>query len=144
MGLLNVLFGRTSPGKMAAAMNALVAKHMMQHMLALADEEDNRTECVHGMCDSMMMVLMKNGMGEANAKATVKGLVNKDADLYCMLSVTFNELGMDPSLPKCFPHGKWNYISNPLLAMRDTDEEVRLARVDIYRRYQIDILPFES
>lgn len=144
MGLLNVLFGRTSPGKMAAAMNALVAKYMMDKLLDVAEAQNNKTECVHNMCDNMMFTLMKHGMPESGAKETVKGFLNSEADMCCMMSTTFNEMGIAPALPKCFPHGKWNYISNPLLAMRDTDEEVRLARVDIYRRYQIDILPFES
>ena len=130
MGLFNSLFGKTGAGKMAAAMNALVAKHMM-------DNFDHEAFCL--LFDQMHLLLMKGGMSDGNARSTIKDLTDKPVSMLSMVAMTFMDLGLPPTLPKCFPGGRWNFVANPLTALRGDEDEIRLARIDIFRRYQIDI-----
>lgn len=130
MGLFNSLFGKTGAGKMAAALNALTAKHMMSGF----DQSE-----IQVFLDAMHVMLMKNGMPDMSARETIRRTIDNEPEFCSISAMLFMEMNLPPIFPKCFPGGRWNFISNPLIALRGDEDEIRLARIDIFRRYQIDV-----
>jgi hypothetical protein len=130
MGLFNSLFGKTGPGKLAAALNALTAKHMM---------ELSEDAWMHVMFDKIHEILMQGGYTSEDAKNKLKQMANNDQIIFLsMCAMAYMSMDISPAFPKCFAGGRWNFVSNPLIALHDADKEIKMARV-IFSRYQIDV-----
>lgn len=131
MGILNSLFGKTGGGKYAAAMNVLAAKYIIagldkDHKLALADK-------IHD-------ALVNGGYTPASATEKIRTIFDGDyIKFYSISAMVFMNMNLPPVFEKCFPGGRWNYVSNPLIALNDAEKELKMARVEIFSKYQIDV-----
>lgn len=128
MGIMNALFGRTGPGKLAAAKNALVAKHMY---LSLGEEERR------AIGDKVSELLVAGGIPLSGLLPFLTSM-SEDA-FYGMIAMAFSCFGMNPTMPNLFPRGEWNRVDNPLVALAGAQDEIVMARGEIKRKYNISI-----
>lgn len=115
---------------MGAALNALTARHMMNR---LNDDQ------IYSLLDEMYHFFRDGGMSETSARDTVKSITPNPAKFCTVVSMILLQNNVPPCFDKCFAGGRWNYISNPLIALHGDEDEIRLARIDIFKRYQIDV-----
>lgn len=130
MGFLSNLLGMTGPGRFGAALNALTAKYMFDN----CDEEAQ--DDIHGKIIELYM--SGTGTPFEIAMPAVNGL--RPTAYYGICAVVFMYLQIPPYFSKCFAAGRWNQIDNPLVALSETDNELQMARIDIFKRYQIDVV----
>ncbi|GFE56412.1 hypothetical protein [Geobacter sp. AOG1] len=128
MGFLNALFGRTGPGKLAAAKNALAAKHMF---LSLSEEEQRI------ICAKTAELLVAGGIPLSQLQSYAETM--PEGAYYGMVAMAFSCYGMDPSMSNLFPGGRWNSVDNPLVALTGASDEIVLAINEIKRKYGVTI-----
>jgi len=133
MGFFNSLYGRTGPGKLAAAKNALVAKYMYH---AFTDEERTIIN------DKIAELLVAGGIPLSTLKEFLARI--EQPEFYSVAALAFAALGIQPAMKELFPRGRWNLIDNPLVAMVGAESEIVMAKNEILRRYgiQIDFIEF--
>lgn len=129
MGLLNKLFGMTGGGRLAKALNALTAKFMFDSL----NKEDQKS------IDSAVIQLLMTGsrITFVEAMPWARGL--EKVAYYGLVAEVFLQCGVPPVFSKCFVGGRWNSVDNPLIGLSDCDDEIRMARVDIFKRHQVDV-----
>lgn len=119
----------TGGGRLVKSINALTAKFMFDR---LSEEEQQNI-------NMSTIQLLVSGSGVTPSEADTWANKLDKVQYYGLVAEVFLRRGVPPVFAKCFVGGRWNQVNNPLAGISDRDEEVRMARVDIFKRYQVDV-----
>lgn len=121
MGFFSNLFSLSGPDKLMASKNALVAKYTF-----LMQDEKHQ-----------MMIQMKVTEFLQEQGFSSKGLKE---DAFFGLSVfAMGQLGIKPALSGILFKDEWQYIKNPLIALRDAEQEIKMVQREIMTRHGVEI-----
>lgn len=128
MGFLRDLFGRTGPGKMQAAENALIAKHMY---LRLNDEQKN----------NVVRMIRELLVSSDYPAQHIDELINKltEDSFFSLAALAFHYLGVAPTLKGLTYKDGWNRIDRPLIALNGAKREIEIVALAIKQKHGIQI-----
>ena len=128
MGILSPLFGLPSEKTHAAAMNALMAKHLLSQMT------EERQQVIW---ERVRLILLQDG--HLTPEEVVSGLDyiegGKEKALFGLVALAMLELGIAP------PRNVWRWVRvrNPLVALINADTEIEMARISLEKRQGIKV-----
>ena len=128
MGILSTLFGLPSEKTHAAAMNALMAKHLLSQMT------EERQQVIW---ERVRLILLQDG--HLTPEEVVSGLDyiegGKEKALFGLVALAMLELGIAP------PRNVWRWVRvrNPLVALINADTEIEMARISLEKRQGIKV-----
>ncbi len=126
-------------GKHAAAMNALVAKHLFNQMdgqqsqKVLAQIQNILTQ-VGGWPPDEAASLMKQMLDTAEPKTLDMNSMLNEKTFFCFAAMAMAEIGIVP--PKIW---RWRAVKYPFVALINADEEIEIARISLHEREGIDV-----
>jgi hypothetical protein len=124
MGLLSKLFGLPGEAKHAAAMNALVAKYLLNHM------SEHQSQAVY---EKIHTLLFREGQITQEEAAWL--LEGNERVFFGFAALALMEMGIAP------PGDIWRWvrIRNPFGALLDADREIEIARLGLERQRGIKV-----
>lgn len=127
MGSLNSSTNMT-PQVYAAAKNALVAKYTLQNM------DENSKILVDQYIDKKFA---KRGVSK---KGTIQGKITlKELEYYGAAASSLHDLKIPPMLTGILYRDWWEYCDNPIAALKNAKNEIKMASDEIYKKHGIRI-----
>jgi hypothetical protein len=119
MGILSKLFGLPSAAKHAAAMNALIAKHVFGQMSA------QQRQAVRA---NIQIILFRDGQITRDESAWL--IEGNERAFFGFAALAMLEMGVAP------PDDVWRWVSvhNPYAALMDAATEIQMARRGLEKR----------
>ena len=128
MGILSTLLGLPNEKTHAAAMNALMAKHLLSQMT------EERQQAIW---ERVKIILLQDG--HMTPEEVVSGLYHieggKEKALFGLAALAMLELGIAP------PRNVWRWVRvrNPLVALINADQQIEMARISLEKRQGIKV-----
>lgn len=87
--------------------------------------------------DKLSTLLVGGGIPLSQLDQTITNM--RESEFYCFVSQAFMAIGIPPVFPKEFPRGKWNFMSNPFVALTGAEEELLFAKRVLNNNYGVNV-----